>query len=80
LANHLAPAALVDMPSTAIKNIVYDASAKRLLVIFVTGRKYIYEDVPPDVHAAFQSAPSKGRFFNAEIRDRYTCHEIRRRA
>lgn len=68
------------MPSTAIRNIVYDASAKRMLVIFVTGRKYIYEDVPAEVHAAFQSAPSKGAFFNAEIRDRYAYHEVKRRA
>lgn len=68
------------MPSTAIRNIDYDASARRMLVIFVSGRKYIYEDVPPEVHAAFQSAPSKGQFFNAEIRDRYDFHEVKRRA
>jgi hypothetical protein len=68
------------MPSTAIRNIVYDATGKRLLVTFVTGRKYIYEDVPPDVHAAFRAAPSKGRFFNTEIRDRYAYQEVKRSA
>jgi hypothetical protein len=70
----------IRMPSTAIRNIVYDASAKRMLVTFVTGRKYIYDDVPPEVHAAFQAAPSKGPFFNAEIRDRYAFHEVKRHA
>lgn len=69
-----------DMPSTAIKSIIYDPAARRMLVIFMTGRKYIYEDVPPDVHEAFQVAPSKGGFFNAEIRDRYAFHEVKRRA
>jgi len=68
------------MPSTAIKSIIYDPAARRMLVIFVTGRRYIYENVPPDVHAAFQLAPSKGGFFNAEIRDRYAFHEVKRRA
>lgn len=68
------------MPSTAIKSIIYDPAARRMLVIFMTGRKYIYEDVPPDVHDAFQVAPSKGGFFNAEIRDRYAFHEVKRRA
>jgi len=68
------------MPSTAIRTIIYDASARRMLVIFVTGRKYLYDDVPPEVHAAFQAAPSKGRFFNAEIRDRYRYHEVKRSA
>jgi hypothetical protein len=68
------------MSSTAIRNIVYDATARRLLVIFVTGRKYIYEDVPPQVHAAFRAASSKGQFFNAEIRDRYAYREVKRSA
>ncbi len=68
------------MPSTAIKTIVYDATAARMLVTFVTGRKYIFEDVPPEAHAAFQQAPSKGQFFNAQIRNRYKYHEVKRSA
>lgn len=68
------------MPSTAIRTFIYDASAQRLLVTFVTGRKYIYEDVPPEVHAAFQAAPSRGRFFNTQIRDRYRYQEVKRSA
>lgn len=68
------------MPSSAIRTFIYDAAERRLLVIFTTGRKYIYEDVPPEVHAAFQAAPSKGQFFNAEIRDRYRYHEVKRSA
>jgi hypothetical protein len=70
----------MEMPSTAVKTIIYDPAARRMLVIFVTGRKYIYEDVPAEVYAAFQAAPSKGRFFNAEIRDRYPFHEVKRSA
>jgi len=68
------------MSSSVIRTIFYDPAARRMLVIFVTGRKYMYEDVPPEVHAAFQAAPSKGQFFNAEIRDRYAFHELKRHA
>lgn len=43
---------------------------------FVTGRVYEYVDVPIEVAASFQSAFSKGTFFNTYIRDRYDFREI----
>ena len=64
------------MPSTAIADIEYDETRERLMVTFVTGRVYEYIDVPPDVAASFQSAFSKGTFFNGYIRDRYDFREI----
>ena len=64
------------MPSTAIRHFRYDAAERALRVSFVTGRRYVYDDVPPDVFEAFKSAFSKGAFFNREIRDRYACREI----
>jgi len=63
------------MPSTAIADIEYEAERDLLVVTFTTGRVYEYRDVPSDVAASFQSAPSKGAFFNAEIRDRYVFRE-----
>lgn len=64
------------MPSTAIANIEYDRARERLKVTFVTGRIYEYVDVPCEVAASFQSAFSKGAFFNSYIRDRYDFREI----
>ena len=64
------------MPSTAIANIEYDQKRERLNVTFVTGRIYEYVDVPPEVAASFQSAFSKGTFFNSYIRDRYDFREL----
>ena len=64
------------MPSTAIANIEYDDRRERLTVTFVTGRIYEYVDVPSEVAASFQSAPSKGTFFNSYIRDRYDFREM----
>jgi thymidylate synthase len=64
------------MPSTVIADLEYEPDRRRLIVTFVSGRRYEYLDVPCDVFAAFQSATSKGTFFNARIRDRYRCREI----
>ena len=64
------------MPSTAIADINYHRERKRLAVTFVTGRIYEYVDVPVEVAASFQSAFSKGTFFNTYIRDRYDFREI----
>jgi hypothetical protein len=59
------------MPSTVIKRFSYDALRRELDVLFVTGRRYLYHDVPEEVAAAMRAAFAKGAFFNAEIRDRY---------
>jgi KTSC domain-containing protein len=66
------------MPSTAIRYFRYDAGKRELVVTFITGRRYAYEDVPPAVFDAFRSAFSKGVFFNREIRDRYAHREVTR--
>jgi len=66
------------MPSTAIRNIFYDSSKSALWVTFVTGRRYVYDAVPQDVFDAFKSAPSRGAFFNHEIRDHYAYREVTR--
>jgi KTSC domain len=64
------------MPSTAIRFFRYDSAKRELQVTFVTRRRYIYDDVPPDVFDAFRAAFSKGAFFNHEIRDRYSYREV----
>jgi hypothetical protein len=64
------------MPSTAIRNLFYDPAKRELWVTFVSGRRYLYAEVPPEVFDAFNTAPSRGAFFNYEIRDRYAFREI----
>ncbi|MBB4227356.1 KTSC domain-containing protein [Rhizobium mongolense] len=61
------------MPSHLIRDTNYDAATRTLSVWLVTSEnRYDYEDVPPDTYAAFRRAFSKGRFFNAHIRNRFT--------
>jgi hypothetical protein len=64
------------MPSKVIADIEYDRKSQGLRVTFVTGRIFEYVDVPVEVAASFQSAFSKGTFFNGYIRDRYDFREI----
>jgi lysyl-tRNA synthetase class 2 len=64
------------MPSTVIRRFDYDPRAQALDVEFVSGRRYRYAGVPENVAAAFREAFSKGRFFNARIRDRFACEEL----
>ena len=59
------------MPSSVIRSYHYDAAQRRLDLIFVSGRRYRYHDVPEETWRAMRQAFSKGRFFNAHIRDHY---------
>jgi KTSC domain len=64
------------MPSTAIRTLFHDPAKRELWVTFVTGRRYVHTDVPSDVFDALKTAPSRGAFFNREIRDRYAFREV----
>ena len=64
------------MPSTVIRRHDYDEATRVLEITFVTGRVYIYADVPPDVYDDFRAARSKGEFFNTRIRDAYPYREV----
>ena len=59
------------MDSSALAAVGYDAATGTLLVRFRSGEAYAYLDVPPEAHAALMTAPSKGRFFQAEIDPAY---------
>ena len=64
------------MPSTVIRRFDYAPEAQELVIEFTTGRRYVYSDVPERAVQAMRAAFSKGRYFNANIRDRYKCREV----
>jgi lysyl-tRNA synthetase class 2 len=66
----------MDVDSTAIREIDYDADRAKLLVQFVSGERYVYVGVPGEVHRSFVEADSKGRFFQQQIRDRYPFNRL----
>jgi hypothetical protein len=63
------------MPSTVIRSIAYHPEERELDVVFTTGRRYLFHDVPPEAAEAFRSARIKGRHFNSRIRGRYRFSE-----
>jgi lysyl-tRNA synthetase class 2 len=65
------------MPSSVIRSWSYDPDDRRLDVTFVSGRRYAYRDVPPEVAQDMKLAFSKGEFFNRRIRGRY-AYELSR--
>lgn len=64
------------MPSTVIRSFVYRPETSELEVLFTTGRRYVYEQVPPEAAEALRTAFAKGRHFNARIRGRYSYREL----
>jgi hypothetical protein len=63
------------MPSTVIRSFHYRPDDAELDILFVTGRRYVYHGVPIEAAEALARAFSKGRHFNAHIRDRYDYTE-----
>lgn len=66
----------MDVDSTAISEIDYDAERAKLLVRFMSGERYVYVGVPGEVHRSFLEAASKGRFFQLHVRDRYPFNRL----
>lgn len=62
---------MIPVESSNIKEIGYDSTLETLRVMFKTGKSYDYQEVPDSVWQAFKSAPSKGKFFHANIRSAY---------
>ena len=67
----------MDVDSTAISDIEYDAERAKLLVRFTSGEAYVYVGVPGEVHRSFVEAESKGRFFQAEVRGRLPYRKLK---
>jgi hypothetical protein len=66
------------MPSTVIRSFDYLPEKRELEVQFVTGRRYVYFDVPPQEVERLRTAGSRGRYFNLHIRDCYRYRELER--
>lgn len=64
------------MPSTVIRSFAYRSEACELDILFTTGRRYVYLDVPPEAAEALRGAFAKGRHFNTRIRGRYAYREV----
>jgi hypothetical protein len=59
------------MPSSVVRSYDYYPASRQLAVVFQSGRRYVYEDVPTEVFESMKRAFSKGEFLNNHIRDQY---------
>jgi hypothetical protein len=64
------------MPSTVIELFNYDHRASTLTIVFRSGNVYAYLNVPELVYRNLQAAPSKGKYFNTAIRDKFRYQHI----
>lgn len=61
--------------SQAMSHYGYDPASYTFAIKTAGGTPYFYLDVPPEVHARFTQASSKGKFWIAEIKPRYQCQK-----
>jgi hypothetical protein len=66
--------------STVIRGAWYLPERQQLDLLFTSGRRYVYSDVPMAIASRFAEAESKGRFYNLEIRNHFPCREVGREA
>jgi hypothetical protein len=58
--------------SSAFSRLSYDRNRQLLTVRFRDRTSYQYHGVPEHIFTSMSSAPSLGRYFNLEIRNRYS--------
>ena len=62
--------------SKLIEAIGYDPDASEMHVHFVSGGKYVYENVSPLQHSALVGATSVGAHFGQSIRGRFSHRKV----
>ncbi len=63
--------------STEIEWIGYEHKRSMLQVEFIAGSVYQYDNVPERIYENFLTAPSHGRFFETQIKGRYSYRKVR---
>ena len=66
----------ISVTSSNIEGYLYLAAKSTLLIAFKSGGTYAYDNVPQSVATGFGNAPSKGKFFQSDIKDRYTTSKL----
>ena len=62
----------IPVTSTDIRAIGYDVDSQTLEIEFNTGAVYQYSGVPSGEHDGIMAADSKGKYFHANIKNKYS--------
>lgn len=66
---------LIIHDSTNIEMVEYSLSSNQMIVSFVSGDKYCYDGVEPEIFAMLVVSSSIGQYFNTVIK-KYSCHKM----
>lgn len=67
---------MIKVNSSDINAVDYDYQRKTLTILFHSGGKYEYYNVPLNVYNSLLSAESKGRYFDKFIKHYYQYRKI----
>ena len=62
--------------STSIQSVDYDLTSLQMRITFKSGERYVYYNVPPSIYKGFDAAPSKGKYFQRRVRNRFRFRKI----
>ena len=66
----------IPVTSTDIRAIGYDADSQTLEIEFNSGGVYRYSGVPSGEHDGIMAAASHGKYFHANIKNRYPFEKL----
>lgn len=66
----------LNVNSTDLTSVGYNADSQTLEIEFKSGGIYQYFNIPEGVYSALINANSHGKYFNQNIRDVYQCSKI----
>jgi hypothetical protein len=66
----------VFITSSNLRSLGYDAESSTLEVEFNSGAVYQFQGVPQAEWESLLNAGSKGRYFNANIKNRFPCSKL----
>jgi len=64
------------MPSTVVSSFHYNKSLQAIEVVFKSGSKYRYLNVPENIYNDMKNAFSKGTYLNTHIKDKYKFEKL----
>lgn len=65
-----------EVQSSNVKSIGYEADNQKLLVEYLSGQKYEYENVPASVFDGLLEAVSKGKYMNQVVKGQYEGRRV----
>ena len=66
----------IPLTSSTLASVLYFPQGRELEVEFRSGAIYRYLDVPPNVYTELLDSPSKGAYYNFNIRKRFPFHQL----